>query len=57
MAYLFCDVFNKDFIKEMKDRGYDIKSLKFKIKVDTESSRFKERFPTLARELRENEKV
>lgn len=55
MGYLF-EVFNKNFIKEMKDRGYDIKSLKFEIKVDTESDTFEERFPTLAREYK-NEKI
>lgn len=55
-VYLLCDVFNKTFIEEMKDRGYDIKSLKFEISVDPNAKTFRERFPTLAREYK-NEKI
>lgn len=57
MAYLLYDVFNKAFIEEMKDRGYDLTSLKFEIAVDPNSKTFKDRFPTLARELKEDGKV
>ena len=53
MAYLFCDVFTKEFKKEMEDRGYDITTLKFEIKVDEKGKRFKEKFPTLSQEIEE----
>lgn len=48
--YLLGDIFNRDFIREMKARGYDIKTLKFEIKVDEKGERFKDKFPTLAKE-------
>ena len=49
-AYLAFNVFNKEFVKEMVDRGYDITSLKFEITVDKNGKRYKENFPTLAGE-------
>lgn len=55
MGYLF-GIFNKEFIKEMKDRGYDIMSLRFEIAVDPKGERFEEKFPTLAKELKESER-
>lgn len=45
--FMIEDVFNREFIKEMKDRGYDITSLKFEIKVDEKSSIFEKKFPAL----------
>ena len=53
MGYLFYDVFTKEFKKEMKERGYDIETLKFEIKVDEKGERFKEKFPTLSKEIEE----
>lgn len=47
-AYLAFKCFNDEFAKEMVDRGYDIKTLKFEIVVDSKGKRYKERFPTLA---------
>jgi hypothetical protein len=47
-AYLAFKVFNNEFVKEMKDRGYDIKTLKFEITVDEKDKRYAEKFPTLA---------
>ena len=45
--FIMEDVFNRKFIKEMKERGYDIETLKFEIKVDEKSSIFKNKFPAL----------
>lgn len=50
MGYLFTDIFNKDFIQEMKSRGYDIKTLKFEITVDENGDSYQEKFPTLSNE-------
>lgn len=50
MAYLF-GVFNKQFVDEMKARGYDITTLKFEITVDENDERFPKRFPTLYQEF------
>lgn len=46
--YLLSDIFNDEFVKEITSMGYDIKSLKFEIAVDTKGNRYKEKFPTLA---------
>lgn len=46
--YLLCNIFNDNFVKEMKSRGYDLTTLKFEIKVDSNGKRFKEKFPTLS---------
>lgn len=55
--YLFSDIFTNEFVKEMEERGYDIKTLKFEIKVDEKGKRFKEKFPTLYKNsLEENNK-
>lgn len=51
MNYLFCEVFTTEFKKEMENRGYDITTLKFEIKVDEKGKRFKEKFPTLSRKI------
>lgn len=50
--YLLSNVFNKDFVNEIKDRDYDITILKFEIKVDGSGKKFKEKFPTLANEIK-----
>lgn len=55
MGYL-CGIFNKEFVEEMKNRGYDITSFKFEITVDNKGKIFEERFPTLAKEYK-NEKI
>lgn len=47
--YLFSEVFTNNFVKEMKERGYDITTLKFEIKVDEKGERFKEKFPSLSK--------
>jgi hypothetical protein len=52
-AYLAFKVFNNEFVKEMKDRGYNIKTLKFEITVDVNSDRYNERFPSLASIIKE----
>ena len=52
--YMLGDIFTREFEKEMKERGYDIKTLKFEIKVDEKSKTFKEKFPTLAKELEDS---
>lgn len=46
--YLAFKCFNDEFVKEMADRGYDIKTLKFEIIVDENSKIYRERFPSLA---------
>lgn len=51
--YLFSKVFTDEFEKEMKDRGYDITTLKFEIKVDEKGERFKEKFPSLSKAVEE----
>ena len=51
--YLLSDIFTKDFVKEVTERGYDIKTLKFEIKVDETGKRFETKFPTLAKEEKE----
>lgn len=47
--YLLSLMFNSDFEREMKSRGYDITTLKFEITVDKNGERFSEKFPTLAK--------
>lgn len=55
--YIFSEVFNDEFIEEIKRRGYDITTLKFEIKVDEKGERFEEKFPTLYKQsLEENNK-
>ena len=49
--YLFSNVFNDDFVEEIKARGCDITTLKFEIKVDEKGERFKTKFPSLSKEL------
>jgi hypothetical protein len=49
-SYLSFSVFTDKFVKEMKDRGYDIKTLKFEITVDKNGERYKDKFSTLAAE-------
>lgn len=49
-AYLADEVFNKEFIQEMIDRGYDIKTLKFEIKINPEQENFEKKFPSLSKE-------
>ena len=49
--YLLSDIFNKEFINEMVDRGYDISTLKFEIKVDENAKGFEDKFPTLAKRV------
>ncbi|XZH78899.1 hypothetical protein ACSW8S_18695 (plasmid) [Clostridium perfringens] len=49
--YLFSNVFNDDFVEEIKARGYDITTLKFEIKVDEKGERFEKKFPSLSKEL------
>ena len=46
-AYLAFKVFTDEFVKEMKDRGYDIKTLKFEIAVDKNGERYKDKFSSL----------
>lgn len=53
MAYLFREVFTEEFRKEMECRGYDIKTLIFSIDVDTKNKKFEEKFPTIAKEIKE----
>ena len=50
-GYLFNNVFNHDFRKEMEERGYDITTMKFEIcpKLPNE-----EKFPTLTEIYKEN---
>lgn len=45
---------DRTFIKELTDRGYDIKTLKFSICIDWASPLAKERFPTLFKEIQES---
>lgn len=38
-----------NFVEEVKNRGYDIKSIKFSIEVDKNNERYKTKFPTLSK--------
>lgn len=53
--YLLSDIFNKEFMEEMKSRGYDLSTLRFSINVDTKHKRFEEKFPTLSKQIKEIE--
>jgi hypothetical protein len=54
-ANYMCCIFNREFIEEIKKRGYDITTLKFEITVDEKNERFPERFPTLYQEFLEKQ--
>lgn len=47
MNYLFSDIFNKEFIHEMTERGYDMTTIKFEVMVDKKHENFKEKYPTI----------
>lgn len=49
-GHYIADLFNKSVVKELSDRGYDIKTLKFEISVDPNHPDFNKNFPTLAKE-------
>lgn len=46
--------YEHDFIQEMKNRGYDTKTLKFSIKIDP--NQLKEKFPHIYEDLTKDEK-
>jgi hypothetical protein len=49
-AHFLSGVFNENFLNELRDRGYDISTLKFEILVDKNSNKYAEMFPSLAQE-------
>lgn len=52
-AYLALTIFNKEFVKEMEQRGYDITKMRFEIPIK-EGAR-PEKFETLHKELKQSQ--
>lgn len=52
-AMLLHSVFSKEFLDDLVDRGYDLKTLKFSVAIDWNKTTAKEKFSELWHRIRE----